>query len=369
MNIVADSDIPHLELFKTPGVQLTAVPGRSINHAAVKTADGLLIRSITRIDEALLKDTAIKWVGSLTAGTDHIDSDWLLAQNIKWQACAGFNAPPVADYVVGTIAALMNLDLLTTQKKRAAVIGVGQVGSRVADRLTILGFDVILVDPLRTEREATFIGTSLSTLTDVDLICIHTPLSKEGPHATYHMIDTDFMSRQKPGCVLLNAARGAVVDTHALLTHGKHLVVCLDVFENEPNINLDILNSTTIATPHLAGHAIESKWRGVTMLHDWTVANDWLPTSETTSAIKQQTISVDKKNITWQTIVQQVFDVKSLSDELCDTLRETDNIGANFDRIRKQHGNRHEFSNTRLVDVDHVTSDQLAILKRLGFIC
>src|SRR5579871_4481235 len=155
MKIVADQDIPYLTQFFQAD-ELTLLPGRAIGEAALQNADVLLVRSITQVNETLLKNTQVKWVGSLTAGLDHLDTAWLDAHDIAYRACAGFNAPPVADYVVSVLAALYNREHWQPTTKRAAVIGVGQVGSLVVERLKTLQWDVIEVDPFRLENEITF---------------------------------------------------------------------------------------------------------------------------------------------------------------------------------------------------------------------
>lgn len=369
MNIIADQGIPHIEHFFGKHASITLLPGRQITHDALQHADGLLVRSITTVNEALLKNTPVKWVGSLTAGTDHLDIEWLTAESILWRACPGFNAPPVADYVVSTLAALMNQGHLRSEKKRAAVIGVGNVGSLVVKRLQTLGFEVLLVDPPRAETDASFSSLSLQDIHDVDLVCIHTPLTKKGVHATYHMINADFLQKQKPGCVILNAARGAVLDTKTILSHGQHLIFCLDVFEHEPNINIEILNHTHIATPHIAGHAVESKWRGVLSLYEWLQEAGYLPKAAITQNIAPCAINLPSKTQHWHNIVQYVFDIMQISNEMHDTLNNNVSaIGIHFDRIRKQHGNRCEFTNIILNNINKIAAHDQQILKQLGFI-
>lgn len=365
MKIVADKDIPHLDLFSAANIELTLLPGRTISHHDVKDADGLLVRSITRVDSALLHNTSIKWVGSLTAGVDHLDTDWLASHHIAHRACPGFNAPPVADYVMSTLAALMMKGHLRANHLHAAVIGVGHVGSLIVERLHALQFQVTMVDPVRAKEEAYFPHTALHTIQDVDLICVHTPLTKTDDYPTYHMIDADFMAKQKPGCVLLNAARGGVIDTNALLSHGKHLITCLDVFENEPVIDLAVLEATAISTPHIAGHTIESKRRGVLSLYQWIM--EQAAVSVATPPFKHHSLTIPTTCRTWYSVVQQAFDLMQLSGEFKEALLSENMISSEFDRIRKQYGNRHEFAYTTLCGIDHLGDDEKTILRHIGF--
>lgn len=265
MKIVADQQIPYLHDYFASMGELILKPGRAISSADVEDADILLVRSVTRVDAALLQRSRVRFVGSVTAGADHLDREWLDRQQITYQTAAGFNAPAVARYVEGV------LNLLEHHKpgsrKSAAVIGVGHVGKRVAAILKTYGYDIILCDPLRAEAEAEFVSTPLAEIADVDLITLHVPLTFNSRYPTCHFIDAAFLQRQLPGCVLINAARGAVVDTEALLQAGKHLTWCFDVWENEPNIHLSVLEKAWIATPHIAGYSAESKRRGTELIY------------------------------------------------------------------------------------------------------
>lgn len=367
MNIIADHEIPYLHLFEEAGFNIIPIAGRALCHDAIKTADGLLIRSITPVNKELLNNTTIKWVGSLTAGTDHIDHAWLSAHDIDWFACPGFNAPPVADYVVSTIATLIQRGYFQKTHLRAAVIGVGQVGSLVVNHLQTLGFTVVLVDPLRKERDPDFPHTPLTEIGDVDLICIHTPLTKVGVHATHHLISADFMMTRRENTVLLNAARGEVVDTAALLSHGKQLITCLDVFEHEPAIDLNVLTSTMLATPHIAGHAKESKWRGIQMLYQQVMQRTGRMMQPLTSPICEHVITLSPACDTWDQAINQVFNVTEYSDSFKHALQLTSTVSATFDQIRKQQGSRHEFSNTRLLNTENLSARDKTILQQLGF--
>ena len=164
------------------------------------------------------------------------------------------------------IAALQQNGYLQLNNPRAGVIGVGHVGSKVVYALQNLGYTVLQNDPLRAQRENNFAHTPLVQFKDLDLICLHTPLTTNVPYPTYHLLEQTFLQRQKHNCILLNAGRGAVIDSQELLSNGKHLHWCFDVWENEPNINLDVLRYTTIATPHIAGHSAQAKQHATIML-------------------------------------------------------------------------------------------------------
>ncbi len=223
MKIIADAHIPFIQDYFANHGELILKKGREISHAEVQDADVLLVRSITPVNQALLADTKVKFVGSVTAGADHLDTHWLDEAGIAWSVAAGFNAPPVADYVTCIMAALQSKQDFKMLGARAAVIGVGNVGKLVAARLKILGMEVVLCDPLRAQEEQDFHSVTLDKLADLDLISLHVPLIKNGEHPTYHFINREFLQKQKPGCVLINASRGAVINSHDLLAHGTHL--------------------------------------------------------------------------------------------------------------------------------------------------
>ncbi|MGB6976081.1 MAG: 4-phosphoerythronate dehydrogenase, partial [Gammaproteobacteria bacterium] len=254
LKIIADQQIPWVtELFSAWG-EVVQLPGRSIAHEHVVDADILLVRSITQVNQNLLQHSRIKFVGSSTAGTDHIDLAWLQHNHIAHATAKGSNAIAVAEYVVCCVAALQKQGLLTGNKLRAGVVGIGHVGTQVVQRLKTLGFEVLCNDPPRVQQEPGFISTPLTDFQNLDLICLHTPLTTTGEHSTHQLIGKDFLQRQQPGCVLLNAGRGEVIAVDDLWQYGQHLVWCFDVWPHEPNIDLPLVHQTKLATPHIAGY-------------------------------------------------------------------------------------------------------------------
>lgn len=349
MKIVADAHIPYIKQYVNPQDELLLIHGRAISRADLVDADILLVRSITRVDEKLLDQTAVKFVGSVTAGADHLDTAWLDQKGIAWQVAVGFNAPPVADYVVSVVAALLQRDYLPKDKKRAAVIGVGNVGKLVSAHLSLLGFDVINCDPLRENQEPNFASTPLDAIADVDLISLHVPLTRAAPYATYHFIDQAFLERQKPGTVLLNASRGAVIDSNALLMHGKHLTLCLDVWEHEPSINKALLEQATIATPHIAGYSVQSKMRGIDMIYRLLEEQRWLtPASNSKHELPHQTLLFADVTLTWQSILLGIFNPWILTAMMKSILLPADDYGHLFDEMRNHFNYRHEFAYSTL---------------------
>lgn len=366
MKIVADAHIPFVENYFAKAGELILKPGRAITANDVKEADMLLVRSITPVNAALLEKSNVKFVGSVTAGLDHLDLDWLQKNNIAVRSAAGFNAPPVADYVVSVIAALERKGLFLRQHKRAAVIGVGNVGRLVAERLRLLGVDVVLCDPLRGENEIDFVSTPLNELAELDLISLHVPLTHDGAYPTHHMINDKFLRRQKTGCILMNASRGAVIDTAAFMRSGMHLHACFDVWEHEPRIDKEVLQTVLIATPHIAGYSVQSKMRGVEMIFDAACELHLIDKSNATPvAHPTQTLQFAGKNHHWQDIILGIFNpmiMTAMMRELLLTLPDTHDA---FDRLRHEFTYRHEFAYTEINDVELAQADKV-LLEKMG---
>lgn len=266
IRLIIDEQIPLIPAFLPSQVHVRRLPGRAIERIHVKDADALIVRSVTRVNADLLEGSSVSFVASATSGTDHIDMAWCAEAGIPCYAAAGCNAQAVAEYVLSVVAWLRVHGWLSRQAFSALVIGVGHVGSRVGQLLNQLGAEVILNDPPRHEREPHFISTPLESCHSVDLICVHTPLTYEGHHPTHHLINERFLSRQKEGTIILNAGRGGVIDEAALQAHHARLKWCLDVWENEPDIDQTVLRQALIATPHIAGYSAMAKFQAVKMV-------------------------------------------------------------------------------------------------------
>ncbi|PPC77284.1 erythronate-4-phosphate dehydrogenase [Pokkaliibacter plantistimulans] len=273
LRIVADENMPGLTtLFNDIG-SLTALPGRSITRQDLLQADVLLVRSITRVNQALLEGTPVKFVGSATIGTDHLDIPWLNNNHITHTNAPGCNADSVADYVIAALAHLSHQDGSNWfTNKTAAVIGAGNVGSKVVQRLRGLGLHVLVNDPPRQQQHPTddphFVD--LNTALSADIICCHTPLVRSGDFPTYHLLDEPQISAIRPGTLLLNAGRGDVINNQALLERMQRqndLELVLDVWENEPRPLLGLIPYTRISTPHIAGYSLDGRLRGSWMIY------------------------------------------------------------------------------------------------------
>jgi erythronate-4-phosphate dehydrogenase len=268
LRILADSNIVFAREAFTPLGHVILCEGREITNDRLKDIDMLLVRSVTPVNRALLEGSAVKFVSSATAGTDHVDIAYLRENNIGFCHAPGSNANSVAEYVLSAIfhcARKKNRDLATLT---LGIIGAGNIGSRVFHLAQALGMRCLLNDPPKKTLTGSDIYQPLSTvLKESDIITIHVPLNSTGQDITTHMVNAGFISLMKKGAFLINTSRGGVVDEGAL-KNGRHRLGCvvLDVWNNEPQPDTGIIGICDIATPHIAGYSYDGKVRGTEMI-------------------------------------------------------------------------------------------------------
>ena len=271
MKILVDENMPYArELFSRLG-NVKAVPGRPIPVNELDDADALMVRSVTKVNEALLAGKAIKFVGTATAGTDHVDDKWLKQAGIGFSAAPGCNAIAVVEYVFSSLLMLAERDGFALQDRTVGIVGVGNVGGRLQKRLEALGIRTLLCDPPRKDNGEEGDFRPLDELVEqCDVITFHTPLFKEGPYKSLHLADEALIRRLKPGTILINACRGPVVDNAALrevLTRRDDLQAVLDVWEGEPQVDRELADLCVLATPHIAGYSLDGKQRGTAQIY------------------------------------------------------------------------------------------------------
>lgn len=257
MRIIADRYIPFLQGILEPYATVSYLAPEEITPEAVRDADAMLIRTRTRCNEALLAGSRIRFIATATIGYDHIDAAFCEKHHIAWSNAPGCNAQGVADYVEAAIDQVFPAEA-EQQQKTIGIIGVGHVGSLVAQMAERKGLRVLLNDPPKQ------IGVPLSEIAcESDIITIHTPLSKEGNFPTCHLLDASFLSQCRPDVLLINAARGGVVDEKALLERlaspDNRMKAVIDTWENEPHINKALLEKVSIGTCHIAGYTLQGK--------------------------------------------------------------------------------------------------------------
>jgi erythronate-4-phosphate dehydrogenase len=263
MKIIADKNIPYLKGIAEHFGTVTYLDGSAFIKDTIKEADTLIVRTVTRFDERILKNTRVKLICSATIGYDHIDTAYCDAHGIIWKNAPGCNSGSVMQYVVSSLITIARKKGFDLKDKTIGIVGVGNVGKKVAKACEIFGMKVLLNDPPRQEQEKNSNFVSLQMIMDeADIITFHTPLVKEGQYKTYHLADKEFFSLLEKKPVIINSARGGIIDTSAIkdaIKGNKIAGAVIDCWENEPRIDLEYLNLADIATPHIAGYSADGK--------------------------------------------------------------------------------------------------------------
>lgn len=269
MKIIADDKIPFLKGALEPFGEVVYIPGSKTTAEDVKNANAVITRTRTKCNAALLEGSKVKFIATATIGYDHIDTEYCCRKNIFWTNAPGCNSGSVAQYITSV---LLNLALkynTTLKGKTLGVIGVGNVGSKVANVGRALGMNVLLNDPPRAREEGRSAFTELDELLKkADFITVHVPLYTEGQDKTFHMADVNFFAKLNRNQIFINSSRGEVVDPEALKTvlrNGSIRTAVLDVWENEPDIDKELMDLCSIATPHIAGYSTDGKANGTSM--------------------------------------------------------------------------------------------------------
>ncbi|MCO4074622.1 4-phosphoerythronate dehydrogenase [Pseudomonas aeruginosa] len=247
MRILADENIPVVDAFFADQGSIRRLPGRAIDRAALAEVDVLLVRSVTEVSRAALAGSPVRFVGTCTIGTDHLDLDYFAEAGIAWSSAPGCNARGVVDYVLGCLLAMAEVRGADLAERTYGVVGAGQVGGRLVEVLRGLGWKVLVCDPPRQAREPDGEFVSLERLlAEADVISLHTPLNRDGEHPTRHLLDEPRLAAQETGA---------------------DLEVALDVWEGEPQADPELAARCLIATPHIAGYSLEGKLRGTAQIY------------------------------------------------------------------------------------------------------
>jgi erythronate-4-phosphate dehydrogenase len=269
MLVIADEKIPFLKGALEPFTGIEYYPDDLITSERIRHADALLVRTRTKCDRMLLEGSDVKFIATATIGFDHIDTAYCQRQGIYWTNAPGCNSASVNQYVTSVLVSLSRKKGFRLKDRVMGVVGVGNVGKKVVRTVEMLNMRVYLNDPPRVRNEKICGFLSLDgIIRECDIITFHVPLSFEGPDKTFHMVNDELLSGLNPGTILLNTSRGEVVDTEALKkARSKEKVtdLVLDVWENEPDIDRELLSMTTIATPHIAGYSADGKAKGTAM--------------------------------------------------------------------------------------------------------
>ena len=371
MKIIADDKIPFLNGVFEDICEINYLPGAQITNEVLKDADALITRTRTKCNEKSLQGTTVKMIASATIGFDHIDTKWCEDNNIKWTNAPGCNAESVKQYIASVFGMLVIEKGWVLKGKKIAVVGVGNVGSRIAKLAEGLGMHVYKVDPprARTEKNEQFYELK-EIVGDMDIVTFHTPLNKEGEDKTYHLCNDELLSMMKETTLVVNSSRGEVIDGNALnkaLAEEEIAAAVLDVWEKEPEIDKELMNMVWISTPHIAGYSLDGKANGTMMsvqaisrefnlgLDDWEPNNIPLP--------KNNIIDIDCTYLSDEQVLANAF-VQTYA------IKEDDiRLRMKTNEFEKQRGNypiRREFKAFE-VNLQKGTDEQISVLKSVGF--
>lgn len=269
MKIIIDNKIPYIEGALEPFADVIYLPGHLTTREAVKDADALVTRTRTICNRDVLEGSKVRYIATATIGFDHIDTDYCRHAGIDWTNAPGCNAESVNQYIASALVSYSKRKGIALRGKTIGIVGVGQVGSRVAKTCEILGMRVLLNDPPRQRNEGSSQFVSLQTIQQqADIITFHVPLNQEGIDRTYHMVDREFLQGLESGTLIINTCRGEVFNSRAVgeaKLSGALGGLIIDCWENEPELDLGLLKLTDFGTPHIAGYSKDGKAKGTTM--------------------------------------------------------------------------------------------------------
>jgi len=374
MKILFDENMPYAKEFFSDLVvkdtELVPFSGRDLSPEQVLDADVLLVRSITQVNEALLdKNKRLTFVGTATIGTDHIDQTYLAERDVTFHSAPGCNAISVAEYVISALVVLAERYLFDLTKLSVGIVGGGNTGTRLSEKLSALGIQYKICDPLlECDTNDTREFVTLEEVLECDVISLHVPKVIDGEYPTYHLLDETRLNNLNDEQILISACRGEVIDNHALLAlkksgHGVKLV--LDVWEGEPSVLTPLIDYTEIATAHIAGYSLEGKARGTEMLYQALCQHIniepvcQLKTLLPTANISCVELNQEFNEIVLNQLVKMVYDVRR-----DDAIFRQQLSSQGFDALRKNYPIRREFSAVQVILSFNACS---GVPHRLGF--
>ena len=353
MNIVVDENIAYAKAAFSEFGDVQLVDGRKITNQQLKNVDALIVRSITNVKGNLLDGTKVKFVGTATIGSDHIDLNYLKKNNISFADAKGCNADSVAEYVFTALSKIAADENIRLNKKSIGVVGIGNIGSKVVRIAEALGMLVLKNDPPLERKGIGEKYVSLDEILQADIITMHVPLNKGGRDNTVHLFNKDKLNQIRNGAIIINTSRGVVIDNDALynITQSKKLYNILDVWENEPTINIDLLSITKIGTAHIAGYSLEGKVNGTVMIYN-ALCNftgkppSWKP--ELPEVENKEFVLDNSKNdeLKLYNLLRAVYKVEGDGTRMRKMIKvKRRERGNYFDLLRKEYPIRREFSN------------------------
>ncbi|CAG21034.1 4-phosphoerythronate dehydrogenase [Photobacterium profundum] len=384
MKILIDENMPYAaELFGQLGEVVTK-PGRTLSADDLIDIDALMIRSVTKVNHNLIsKANKLQFVGTATAGQDHVDQALLAERGITFTSAPGCNKVGVAEYVLSALMVIGQQQGFSIFDKTIGIIGAGNVGSYLAQCLDALGIPYLLNDPIKEQEGDTRQFHSLEAIkAQCDVITVHTPITKDGEYPTHHLINEAFIDALQPDAILINAARGPVTDNQALKKAlqlsqsglGKKLTAVLDVFEFEPHVDLELLPLLAFATPHIAGYGLEGKARGTTMVFNRYCAflniDQAVEASSLLPIAPVPNVSLSRKwdDATLFSLIQLIYDIRKddalFRRNMVVTKGNEAQMATAFDQMRKNYWDRREYS---AITVTGKVGFGVESLAKLGF--
>ncbi len=371
MKIIIDDKIPYIHGAFEGVAEVIYLPGAKTTAEIAKDADAIVTRTRTICNEKLLAGSSVKFIATATIGYDHIDTDYCDANGISWTNAPGCNSKSVEQYIASTLTVLAEKNDWNLSEKCIGVVGVGNVGSKVARVAEILGMKVLLNDPPRERAEGSKKFVSIETIrNEADIITLHVPLNMKGEDATYHLANAEFLSGLKKKPVLINSCRGEVTETNAVksaLKNGNISAFVCDCWENEPDLDLELLSLTEIATPHIAGYSKDGKATGTFMsvqaISDFFKLglNDWQP--EGVELPEQPIIEIDGAGLTEHQVISKAilhtYDIRNDDKTFRSNVEQ-------FEQLRGDYPTRREFPAFTII-AKNIKTETLEKLSKFGF--
>ena len=371
MKIIIDDKIPYIKGAFEEVAEVIYLPGPKTTPEVVNDADVIVTRTRTACNEKLLSGSTVKFIATATIGFDHIDTEYCDKAGIQWTNAPGCNSKSVEQYIASTLMVLAERKGFQLKDLCIGVVGVGNVGSKVAVVCNLLGMKVLLNDPPRERAEGSSAFVSIDKIKEeADIITLHVPLNLKGEDATFHLGNTAFLSSLKRKPILINSCRGEVIETDAIksaLKAGQLSGFVCDCWENEPDIDLELLGMTELATPHIAGYSKDGKATGSRMSvqaisqYFGLGLNDWEPTGVELPA--HPVIILDGSGMAAQEIISRA--VLSTYDIRNDDQLFRDHTDR-FEQLRGDYPTRREFP-AYTIEATNVDVKALVTLERLGF--
>ncbi|NDW18194.1 4-phosphoerythronate dehydrogenase PdxB [Dysgonomonas sp. 216] len=367
MKIVADKNIPYLKGIAEIFGDVTYISGSDMSQNTLKEADTIIVRTVTYLDKDVLENTNVKLICTATIGFDHIDTVYCAENGIRWYNAPGCNSGSVMQYIVSSLFVIAEKKGINLKEKTIGIVGVGNVGKKVARACSLLGMRVLLNDPPRQETEQSNEFVDIETIKkEADIITFHTPLTKEGRYKTLHLADDDFFNTLTKKPIIINSARGGIIDTNAI----KHAIkaekisgAIIDCWEKEPNIDTEYMHMVDIATPHIAGYSADGK-ANATRISLENLAHFWnLPTKGIDKVTPPE---IDNSSIDLRGVapVEQVsYAALKTYNPLADQTKLLANPSA-FSTLRGEYPIRREYNAYTLENADKTSEN---VLSELGF--